>query len=98
MVRHALFAKLHAKAGKEVELGKFLESALPLAREEAGTVHWFALKFDEKTYGIFDTFNDEAGRNAHLNGPIAAALMKKADELLSEPPKIEKIDLLVAKV
>jgi quinol monooxygenase YgiN len=97
MVQKALFVKLHAKPGKEDELGKFLASALPLAQEEAGTVHWFALKFDSKTYGIYDTFNDDKGRDAHLNGPIAAALMKRAGELLASTPVIEKIDLLAAK-
>jgi quinol monooxygenase YgiN len=97
MVRRALFVKLTAKPGKEAEVAKFLAGALPLAQDEKGTIHWFALKFDEQTYGIFDTFNDDAGREAHLKGPIAAALMKKAGELLAAPPSIEKVDLLASK-
>lgn len=97
MVRLALFVRLHAKPGKEEELGAFLAGALPLANQEPGTVHWYALRFDAKTYGVFDTFGGEAGREAHLAGPIAAALMAKASELLAEPPKIEKVDLLAVK-
>lgn len=97
MVRLSLFVRLHAKPGKEEELGAFLASALPLANQEAGTVHWFALRFDAKTFGVFDTFAAEAGREAHLTGPIAAALMAKAGELLAEPPKIEKVDLIAVK-
>jgi quinol monooxygenase YgiN len=97
MVRRALFVKLTAKPGKEAEVAKFLAGALPLAQDEKGTIHWFALKFDERTYGIFDTFNEDTGREAHLKGPIAAALMKKADELLAGPPSIEKVELLASK-
>ena len=76
----------------------FLAAALPLANAEAGTTAWFALKFGPSTFGVFDAFADETGRNAHLNGPIAAALMANAAALLSEAPKIEKIDLLAAKL
>jgi quinol monooxygenase YgiN len=97
MVHRSLFVKLKAKAGKEAEVAKFLAGALPLAQDEKGTAHWFALKFDEQTYGIFDTFDDDAGREAHLKGPIAAALMKRAGELLAAPPSIEKVDLLASK-
>jgi quinol monooxygenase YgiN len=97
MVRRALLVKLQAKPGKEDELARFLESALPLAMEEKGAIHWFALKFDDRTYGIFDTFGNDADRDTHLAGPIAAALMKKADELLSSSPSIEKVELLAAK-
>jgi quinol monooxygenase YgiN len=98
MVRVALFARLHAKPGKEAELAKFLESALPLANREAGTTAWFALRFDQSTYGIFDAFQDESGRTAHLNGQIAQALVSKASDLLAQPPKIERVDLLAAKL
>ena len=94
----ALLARLKAKPGKETELETFLQDALPLAQEETGTNTWFALKIDESTFGIFDTFADESGRQAHLDGPIAAALMEHADELLSEPPTIEKVDVLAAKL
>ena len=98
MVTKALFARLHAKSGQEKALSDFLASALPLANAEAGTTAWFALKFDESTYGIFDVFADDAGRDAHLSGQIAAALMANAETLLSQPPVIEKIDLLAAKL
>ena len=97
MVKFALFARLEAKAGKEVELEAFLKSALPLAEKEPETKQWYALKLGPSTFGIFDTFPTEAGRQAHLDGPIAAALMAKAGELLSKPPSIEKVDLLAVK-
>lgn len=97
MVKFALLARMEAKPGKEKEVADFLEGALPLAQKEAGTVEWFALKLGPSTFGIFDTFNDEGGRKAHLNGPIAAALMQKASELLAKPPVIEQVELLAAK-
>ena len=97
MVKLALLARLEAKPGKEEELAEFLSSALPLAQSEPGTISWFAFRIGSSTFGIFDTFNDEAGRQAHLSGPIAAALMAKAPELLAKPPIIEKLDLLAAK-
>jgi quinol monooxygenase YgiN len=97
-VKLGLFVRLHARAGKEQELATFLASALPLANEEQGTTAWFAVQFDASTFAIFDVFGDEAGRNAHLSGRIAAALMAKAGELLAEPPKIEKHDVLAAKL
>ena len=94
----AIWAYLQAKPGKEAELEAFLKSALPLAESETGTTSWFAVKIDKATFGIFDTFADDAGRDAHLNGPIAKALMQKAPELLAKPPSIEKIDILAAKL
>ncbi len=98
MVKVGLFVKLEAKPGKEAELGSFLASALPLANAEAQTIVWFALKFGPSTFGIFDAFPAEGGRQAHLEGPIAAALMAKASELLASPPSIEKVELLAAKI
>jgi quinol monooxygenase YgiN len=98
MVRVSLLVTLHAKPGKESEVAKFLESALPLANQEPGTTVWFALRMGPSTFGIFDAFGNEAAREAHLKGPIAAALMAKASELLSDPPKIEKVEVLAAKV
>ena len=92
--RKALLARLHAKPGKEADLAAFLTSALPTAQDEAGTIKWYALQIDDSTFGIFDTFADDAGRQAHLDGPIAAALMERADALLSQPPTIESVDLL----
>jgi quinol monooxygenase YgiN len=98
MVKVGLLARLVAKPGKEEEVAAFLSSALPLAQAEADTIVWFALRISKNEFGIFDAFPDDTGRKAHLNGPIAAALMAKAGELLAEPPKIEPIDLLAAKL
>ena len=98
MITKGILATTVAKPGKEKELAAFLESALPLAEQEPGTIAWFAIKIDDQTYGIFDVFNDDEGREAHLNGPIAAALMAKADELLAEPPSLKMIDVAAAKL
>lgn len=97
MEKFALLARVEAKPGKEAEVEKFLKSALPLAQQEEETVRWYAIKINASTFGIFDTFNDEKGREAHLNGKIAAALMEHAGELLAKPPQIEKVDLLAVK-
>ena len=98
MVRLGLLVRLHAKPGKEAEVAKFLAGALPAAQDESQTTVWFALRLGPLEFGIFDAFPDEAGRKAHLAGPIAAALMKRAAELLSEPPRIEYADVLAAKL
>jgi quinol monooxygenase YgiN len=97
MSKLAIWAQLEAKPGKEKELEVFLKSAQPLAEREAGTVTWYAIKLGAGKYGIFDTFADENGRNAHLNGEIAKALFAKADELLAQAPKIEKPEVLASK-
>ena len=93
----ALLAILEAKAGKQEELAAFLKSALPLAVQEAATVSWFSFRIDSSRFGIFDTFADESGRNAHLNGEIAKALFARAEELLASPPQIERPEILAAK-
>jgi quinol monooxygenase YgiN len=93
----ALLALLEAKPGKEAELEAFLKSALPLAQAEAETTSWYALKLGPSQFGIFDTFADSKGRDAHLNGEIAKALFAKADELLAKPPQIEKPEILAVK-
>jgi quinol monooxygenase YgiN len=98
MVTKGILATTVAKPGKEAELAAFLTSALPLAEQEPDTIAWFAIKIDDQTYGIFDVFDDDAGRQAHLSGPIAAALMAKADELLAEPPSLKMIDVIAAKM
>lgn len=98
MVNYALFARLEAKPGKEDDVAKFLETGLALAREEARTPYWFALRLGPTTFGVFDAFADEAGRQAHLEGPIAQALMASAPDLLAQPPSIEPIDVLGAKL
>jgi quinol monooxygenase YgiN len=97
MVKFALLARVEAKPGKEEAVENFLKSALALAEEEKDTVSWYALRIGPSTFGIFDTFNHEEGREAHLSGKIAAALMEHASELLSAPPTIEKVDLLAVK-
>ncbi len=97
MLKKALFVKLHAKPGKEQELEDFLMQGYEMSKKEEKTITWHALKFDDSTFGIFDTFEGEEGQEAHLNGDIAKALMSKKDELLAEDPKIEKIDLLAVK-
>jgi quinol monooxygenase YgiN len=98
LVKVALSVRLVAKPGKEEEVAAFLSGALPLAQAEPATTVWFALRLSKSEFGIFDAFPDDAGRKAHLNGPIAAALMAKASELLAEPPKIEQVDLLASKL
>ncbi len=97
MVKVGLFVRLEAKAGKEAEVEAFLNGGLDLVNDEPETRVWYALKFGESTFGIFDAFENESGRDAHLNGKVAAALMAKADELFSVPPTIEKVDVLAAK-
>ncbi|MCC7178954.1 MAG: antibiotic biosynthesis monooxygenase [Acidobacteria bacterium] len=98
MYTRALFARLEAKPGKEEAVAKFLETGLQLANQESTTPVWFALRLGPSTFGVFDAFADETGRQAHLNGPIAQALMAQAPELFAAPPGIEPIDVLGAKV
>ena len=98
MVRVALLVRLQVKPGKEADVARFLESGLTLANQEATTPIWFALRLGPATFGIFDAFADETGRKAHLAGQIAAALMAKAPELLAQPPQIEQVDVLAAKI
>src|SRR3954453_11270537 len=98
MVKLGLFVRLQAKPGKEAELAQFLRQGYELANQEEKTPVWFAVQFDPKTFAIFDAFDDESGRQAHLTGKIAAALMAKASELLAEPPRIEKFDAIGVKL
>ena len=97
MQKFALYGRMKAKPGKEQEIEAFLKQGAQMAQAEAGTIRWFAIKEDDGAYSIFDTFNDEAGRDAHMNGEIAKALMAKASELFSEPPQIHKIEVLAEK-
>jgi quinol monooxygenase YgiN len=97
MAKLALYGRLKPKPGKEAEVEAFLKQGAIMAKDEPATIHWFALKEDDGYYGIFDTFDDEAGREAHLNGAIAKALMAHAGDLLAEPPHISKITLLAEK-
>jgi quinol monooxygenase YgiN len=98
MVTVALFVRLEAKPGKEADVENFLRGGLAVVQQEPGTTAWFALRLGPSTFGIFDAFPDEAGRQAHFSGKVAAALMAKAPELLSQPPVIEKVDVLAAKL
>jgi quinol monooxygenase YgiN len=95
--KFALLALLQAKPGKEAEVEEFLKSAQPMAVREAATTTWYAVKIGEGRFGIFDTFKDEAGRNAHLTGDIAKALFAKAADLFSTPPQVEKLTILASK-
>jgi quinol monooxygenase YgiN len=97
MLKVALFARLEAKQGKEEEVAAFLNQGLQLANQEATTPLWFALRINPSTFAIFDAFADESGRQNHLQGPIAKALMARAGELLSKPPLIEPLEILGVK-
>ena len=94
MTTKALLVKLEAKPGKEKEVAKFLRDGQGLVAQEPATIAWFGIRLGETSFAIFDAFPDDAGRDAHLSGKVAKALMEKAPELLAEPPKIEKADVL----
>jgi quinol monooxygenase YgiN len=98
MLTVGLFVRLEAKPGKENDVAAFLTQGLELANQEKTTPLWFALRLGATTFAIFDAFADESGRQNHLNGPIAAALMGRASELLASPPSIERADVLGAKL
>jgi quinol monooxygenase YgiN len=98
MVTVALLVRLEAKPGKETEVENFLRGGLVVVQEEPGTTAWFAIRLGPSTFGIFDAFPDESGRQAHLSGRVAAALMAKASELFVQPPVIENVDVLAAKL
>jgi len=98
MVNFALLVRLEAKPGLEAEVEMFLRDALPFVQEESATPVWFGIRLGASTFGIFDAFPDEAGRQAHLSGKVAAALMEKASELFAEPPIIEHVDVLAVKL
>jgi quinol monooxygenase YgiN len=98
MVKVALLVHMEAKPGKEAEVEEFLMGGLPIVQGEPATTAWFAIRLGPSTFGIFDAFPDEDGRQAHLSGQVAAALMARASELLAKPPEIEKVDVLAAKI
>lgn len=97
MTKFALYVPLEAKPGKEQQVADFLRSAVPLVNDEPGTISWYAIQEGPSSFAIFDTFDDESGRDAHLNGQVAAALMAKADDLFAKPPQIHKIGVLADK-
>jgi quinol monooxygenase YgiN len=98
MTKVALYVPLQAKPGKEKEVADFLRSAVPLVNAEPATISWFAIQEGPSSFAIFDTFDDEGGRDAHLNGRVAAALMEKAADLLAKPPAIHKLEILADKL
>ena len=98
MVTTGLMVRLEAKRGREEAVASFLVDALPLVEDEPETIAWFAIRAGESTFAIVDVFPDEAGRRAHLEGPVAAALGERAGELLTEAPTIEPVDVLAAKL
>ena len=97
MDKFALLVLLQARPGKEQEAEAFLKSAQPLAVQETATTSWYAVKLGPSKFGIFDTFRDEAGRDAHLTGEIAKALFARAEELFAAPPQVEKLEILAVK-
>ena len=97
MAKQAIWVMLKAKPGKEAEIEAFLNQGATMANDEAGTVTWYGVKMGPGVYGVFDTFHDEAGRDAHLNGSIAEALMAKAAELFTNELRIEQMEILAAK-
>src|SRR4051812_41268755 len=98
MVTVGLFVRLEAKPGREKDVEAFLRGGLPLVEAEPATTVWFGIRLGPSSFGIFDAFADEAGRNAHLTGRVAAALGEKAADLFAKPPSIERVDILAAKL
>ena len=98
MTNVGLMVRLEAKKGKEAEVERFLKNGLQLVNNEHDTITWYALKLGPTTYGIFDTFADNRGRETHLAGEVAKELKKRTTELFSQPPTIEKIDILAVKM
>jgi quinol monooxygenase YgiN len=98
MVTKALYVRLEAKPGKESDVEVFLRGALPIVQAEAGTTAWFAIRMGPSTFGIFDVFPGETAREAHLSGQVAAALGARASELFAQPPAIQKLDVMAAKL
>ena len=99
MTKFALYVPLNAKPGKEKDVADFLRSAVPLVNAEPGTISWYAIQEGPSSFAIFDTFDDEAGRDAHLNGKVAAALMEKikAGDIFDNTPEIHKLEIIADK-
>ena len=94
----ALLVRLEAKPGREAEVENLLRSGLPMVEQEPATTSWFGMRLGDSTYGVFDTFPDDTGREAHLSGHVARALQERGSELLARPPVIERIDVLACKL
>ena len=97
MVKFGFYVELQAKPGKEAEVEAFLKQAAVMAKAEAATVSWYGVKEQPGTYGIIDTFEDESGRDAHLNGELAKAVLGRADELFSVAPKVHRLQMISEK-
>jgi quinol monooxygenase YgiN len=98
MTQHALYVRLEAKPGKEHEVAAFLSGALPLVYADPHTTAWFAIKMGPRTFGIFDAFANERGREAHLQGKLAQQLMARAPQLFANQPEIQRVDVLADKL
>ncbi len=98
MVNVALLVRVEARPGKEDEVAEFLRSGLSIVQDEPGTTAWFAVRFGNSTFGIFDAFPDDAARQTHLSGPLGTALMERADELFAQAPSVEQVDVLADKL
>ena len=98
MTQHALYVQLEAKPGKEQEVAAFLASARPMVEDEPETTAWFAIRMGPRTFGIFDAFSNERGREAHLQGKVARQLMAKAPQLFVNQPEIQRIDVIADKL
>lgn len=97
-ITKGLWVPLEAKPGKEADVARFLESGRSLVEGEPDTTAWFAVRLGESQFAIFDVFPDDSGRQAHLSGRVAEALMAQADELLARPPEIQKVDVIASKI
>jgi quinol monooxygenase YgiN len=97
-VTKGLWVPLEAKPGREADVAAFLESGGPLVEDEPETIAWFAVRLGGSQFGIFDVFPDDSGRQAHLSGRVAEALMAQADELLAQPPEIQEVDVIASKL
>lgn len=98
MIKVGLLVRLEAKPGRETDVAKFLEGGLALVQDEPATAAWFAIRLGLSTFGIFDVFSNDAGRDAHLSGKVATALMEKAPELFTQAPVIEMADVIATKL
>ena len=98
MINAGLLVRIEAKPGKEADVERFLRAGLPIVQQEPATIAWFAIRLGPSTFGIFDVFPDESGRQAHISGRVAATLVSKAPDLFAQPPIIEKVDVLAAKM
>jgi quinol monooxygenase YgiN len=98
MVTRGLLVRCEVVPGKDAEVEAFLKSALPVVRSETGTTAWFAIRFGRSEYGIFDVFPDDAARDAHLGGAVAAGLIKRSSELFTQPPQIMRLDVIAEKL